>query len=90
MKKHLLIVLALIVMVLTFSSCGQENENFSEGLEFTQNSDGTYSVSDIGNCEDADVVIPAKYDGKPVTGIDAYAFHDCEELTSITVGKNVT
>ncbi|MBR6790544.1 MAG: leucine-rich repeat domain-containing protein, partial [Oscillospiraceae bacterium] len=58
----------------------------SEGLTFTLNSDGeSYTVS-CGTCTDTDVVIPAVYDGKPVTSIGGYAFYNCTALTKVTFG----
>ena len=62
----------------------------SEGLQFTQNSDGTYSVSGIGTCTDTEVVIPGIHEGKAVTSIGRYAFRNCKNLTSIVIPEGVT
>ena len=63
----------------------------SEGLEFTLNSDKTsYIVSGIGTCKDTDIVIPATYNGLPVTTINDYVFNYCSSLTSITIPDSVT
>ena len=62
----------------------------SIGLEYTLNDDGvSYSVS-IGDCTDADIVIPSTYDGLPVTSIGSSAFEDCSSLTSVVIGDSVT
>lgn len=61
----------------------------SEGLKFVLVG-GTYEVDDIGFCKDRDIVIPAEYNGKPVTGIAKNAFRDCAEVTSVNVGINVS
>ena len=62
----------------------------SSGLSFESNGDGTYYVKDIGTCTDADIVIPAFYNGGAVVGIAGGAFLNCEGLTSVTIGSNVT
>lgn len=47
----------------------------SEGLEFELNDDAqSYCVVSIGNCDDAEIVIPADYNGLPVTRIEFCAF----------------
>ena len=85
---------------------GQTNRNFtplygvmpadpplpaSEGLEFTLNDNGeSYSVSGIGTCTDTDIIIPATYDGLPVTGVSDQAFYKRAKLTSITIPDSVT
>ena len=64
---------------------------YSAGLEFTINSDKkSYSVTGIGECTDTDIVIPAIYNGLPVTRIGAYAFENCTSFTSIEVPNSVT
>ena len=42
----------------------QKPEKYSAGLEFTLNNDGAYSVTGIGECKDAEIVIPSEYEGK--------------------------
>ena len=62
----------------------------SEGLAFTLNSDSkSYSVTGIGTCTDTEVVIPAFYEGKPVTSIEYGAFYNCTSLTSIKLPISV-
>ena len=56
----------------------------SEGLEYIQEG-SSYIVSGIGNCSDADLVVPSSYMGKPVTAIAKDAFKGCDFLTSVTV-----
>ena len=60
----------------------------SEGLEFTLKDDGTYEVSDIGECTDLDVVIPQMVDGIAVTSIGSYAFLE-SSITSVTIPNSV-
>ena len=63
----------------------------SEGLEFKLNEDEmSDAVSGIGSCTDTDIVIPAEYDGLPVTSIGDWAFGKCSRLTNITVPDSMT
>ena len=63
----------------------------SVGLAYAINPDGkTFSVAGIGNCTDADVIVPENFCGYHVTSIMAGAFEDCETLKSITLPETVT
>ena len=63
----------------------------SEGLEFTLNYDKqSYSVTGIGTCTDADVIIPDTYEDLPVTSIGRYAFSSWSSLTSVVIPDSVT
>ncbi|MGN1445721.1 MAG: leucine-rich repeat domain-containing protein, partial [Eubacteriales bacterium] len=71
--------------------CTRCGAQYSEGLEFTSNGDGTCYVSGIGTCTDTDIRIPlVSPQGDSVTGIGAYAFRDCDGLTSINIPDSVT
>lgn len=60
-------------------------------LDFKLNSDGdSYSVSHCENDAKGELVIPATYNGKPVTSIGNSAFYFCRYLTSITIPNSVT
>ena len=51
----------------------------------------TYKVTGLGEKTDVtDLIIPAYYEGRPVTLIANRAFSQCSGLTSVTIGKNVT
>lgn len=63
----------------------------SKGLEYALDSYGkSYIVSGIGTCKDTDIVIPAAYNGLPVTSIDENAFWNCSSLTSVVIPDSVT
>lgn len=62
----------------------------SEGLSFTKNRDGTYSVTGKGSCRDSKVVIPATYDGAAVTSIARGAFNSVESISKIVIPESVT
>ncbi len=73
------------------SVCNYKQKSFSVGLEYTLNEDQiSYSVTGIGSCKDADIVIPETYEEKPVTSIGRYAFAGCSGLTSVDIPDSVT
>lgn len=65
--------------------------NVSEGLLFSSNGDGTCSISGIGTCIDADIVVPSvSPDGEIVTSIAYRAFYNCKNITSIIIPDTIT
>ena len=62
----------------------------SSGLSFTLQNDGTYKVSALITSLTGEVVIPAYYNGVPVTRIGNYGFEDCIGITSIRIPSTVT
>ncbi len=66
-------------------------DRVSEGLKFALNGDGqSYAVTGIGECSDTVIIIPATYEGLPVTEIGEDAFRYGTSLTSITIPDSVT
>ena len=69
--------------------CGDVDSNYwTEGLEYTLINDSEYSITGYSG-NNLNVVIPAKYQGKPVTSIGQEAFY-WNYLTSITIPNSVT
>ena len=84
-KKWLLPMLLLALSLLMALTVSAQNGE----LEFSENTDGTYSVVGIGNYSGTDIVIPSTYEGKPVTKIADNAFYDNEHITSLKVADSV-
>ena len=62
----------------------------SLGLAYTVNADGkTCTITGIGTCTDAEVVIPASLNGYQVTAIAKRAFYDCKTMKEITIPATV-
>ena len=70
---------------------GESGNNVeSVGLGYTLSGDGTYySVSDIGECTDTDIVIPSEHEGLPVREIGANAFYFNSAITSVSIPSGV-
>ncbi len=72
------------------NTCGQTREiKYSSGLEYSANSDGTYTLVGMGTCTDTDILIPDTYNGKAVTAIDDYAFEEHTEILSVYIPNSV-
>ncbi|MBR2296294.1 MAG: leucine-rich repeat protein, partial [Clostridia bacterium] len=68
--------------------CGLKTESI--GLIYTLNSDkNSYTLTDVGNCTDIDLVIPSAYEGLPVTAIGEGAFLYCDLITSVVIQDSV-
>ena len=63
--------------------------SYSEDLEFSHNSDGTVSLSGIGQCTDLEVSVPAKHDSGNVTEIGEKAFYENAKITDVTLPDSV-
>ncbi len=92
----ILSIFIIILSILTFSACDKnevttttnESEEPVGELEYSCYDDGCY-VTGIGTFTGTDVVIPAEHEGKPVVGIEDYAFFECYSITSVVVPDTV-
>ena len=71
--------------------CGYGEPAVPSVLTFTLNESGDgYIVSDCDTAATGDLVIPAIYQGLPVTAIGKWALAYCNNLTSVTIPESVT
>lgn len=64
---------------------------YSQGLAYALSNNGqSYSVSGIGTCADADLIIPRTYLGLPVTGSSFNAFYENQHITSLILPNTMT
>ena len=63
--------------------------DYSKGLEFKSNYNGTYTLTGIGTCSDEKVIVPDTYNGKPVTEIGREAFGGCLQITHLILPESV-
>lgn len=62
----------------------------TEGLVFELNEDGnSYAMTSVGSVEDETIVVPAEYEGKPVTKIADRAFWNCTTVVKIVIQPGV-
>ena len=70
------------------SVCG--TKNYSKGLTFALNADGeSYYVKGYQGYTDLRVIVPATYNGLPVTAIGDRAFDGCRDITYVSLTKNI-
>ncbi len=62
----------------------------SEGLKFSLVNDQYYKVTDIGECTDKIVVIPAYHEGLPVTRIGLSAFAHNTDIVAVMLPETIT
>ncbi len=63
--------------------------DYSQGLSYSDNGDGTCTLTGIGNCTDTVIMIPPQYNNMAVVSIGYSAFEGCSGLTSVTIPDSV-
>jgi hypothetical protein len=63
---------------------------YSQGLLFSENNDGTYTLTGFSDTTNKNIVIPSTYRGGAVTSIGDSAFRNFFTLTSVMIPKSVT
>lgn len=88
MKKVTAIILAVLFTVPLLSSCGDSSGG---NLRIKYKIDGERAVVTgvPDNVTMPEIVIPDEYAGKPVTEIEDFSMVNLENVTKITIGKNV-
>ncbi len=90
MKKIICATVAIMLLCACLCSC--ELSDITGGnLKIKYKSDGdAFIVTSVpDNLTVPEIVIPDEYEGKPVTGIADFAAVNLENVTKITIGKNV-
>jgi hypothetical protein len=82
--------IAQVTASATYTAVFLKEAKGTEGLTYKLASDGkSYSVSQYSGTA-TDVIVPAKYNGIPVTSIGERAFYNCTGLSSIAIPNSVT
>jgi len=62
----------------------------SEGLAFELDWGGeSYILSGIGECDSPYILVPAEYEGKPVSGVMAAAIEDCDTVKRVRFAEGI-
>ena len=67
-----------------------DKKEYSEGLRYQLLDNDTYSVTGLGTCTDTHLIIPATYNGKPVSAIGNQAFSGYSNIMDITLPDGIT
>lgn len=98
MKKGIIYLLVTAILAVSLCGCSaieeaQEKKNGTEGLKYVLSGDKlSYYCTGFGLVPDgpAYVVVPAEYNGKPVTGIAAKAFFDEQIIQEVVLPDTIT
>ena len=92
--KFALMLACMGMSAMALGACGllgNESSSVESGtLAYELSEDGTqYALIGIGTCKDAEVQVPATYNGLPVTSVRYEAFDYYEKMTSIALPDSV-
>ncbi len=90
MKKLISLTAGLVLLCTLLCSC--ELSDITGGnlkIKYKADGDGLTVTAVPDNLTVPEIVIPDEYEGKPVTGIADFAAVNLENVTKITIGKNV-
>ena len=91
MKKIISLAAALVLICTCLCSC--DISDIADGnlkIKYKADGDNLIVISVPDNVTLPEIVIPDEHDGKPVTGIADFAIVNLENVTKITIGKNVS
>ena len=87
---------AMLIALVALTSCSGKNgvdlnRAPSRGLSFDKTSitSKTYTLSGVGACKDADIVVQAEKDGMPVVSVGEMAFRGNENIKSIVLPEGL-
>lgn len=90
-----ILAVAVIAVIIISSGSGKSvidlNKAPSRGLSFDKTSitSKTYTLSGIGACKDANIVVQAEKDGMPVAAVGEMAFRGNENIRSIVLPESL-
>lgn len=92
----LLFVVCMLFGITAFTACGEQgeggkNENVKAGNYLLEKNDGgTYTVTGVEDENTSELIIPAEYNGIPVTAIAEEAFKNLGNVTKVDIPTSVT
>lgn len=84
----LIVLMAACVLAVALSSCKKESYTYGLRYEIDERTGG-YRVEDIGSAYAAKIIIPAQYEGLPVTSIGVAAFENCDFIKEVVIPDSV-
>lgn len=91
MKKIIALTVVLVVLCTCLCSCDiSDIAGGSLKIKYKADGENLIVTGVPDNATMPEIVIPDEYEGKKVTGIDDFAIVNLENVTKITIGKNVS
>ena len=89
LKTWVFTAFTVFFAVLMLNSCGKVKYD-DQGLKYTENSDGTYTVSLGWAKKLSEITVPDTFNEKKVTAIAENGFAECEDLTAVYLPEGLT